>query len=136
MQKQLRNYEFPPRVWLLKESNRSPLDTQLFALFLLLRFILTEREKKNSHRRRHQCHRRPNRAHRSLENYNQQHANGEKKKKKVIWQFLWSFFVCFCLLLLILASYIYWLLGLDTCPFGFGCSIQMSLSFVCVSTKL
>ena len=46
MQKQLRNYEFPPRVWLLKESNRSPLDTQLFALFLLLRFILTEREKK------------------------------------------------------------------------------------------
>ena len=92
MQKQLLNYEFPTRVWLLKESNRSPLDTQLFALFLLLRFILTEREKKNSHRRRHQCHRRPNRAHRSLENFKQQHANGEKKKKKVIWQFLWSFF--------------------------------------------
>lgn len=70
VQKQLRNYEFPPRVWLLKESNRSPLDTQLFCPFSSSSFYFDREKKKYSHRRRrHQCHRRPNRAHRSLENF-------------------------------------------------------------------
>lgn len=31
----LRNYEFPPRVWLLKESNRSPLHETTFRPFFL-----------------------------------------------------------------------------------------------------
>jgi hypothetical protein len=93
VQKQLRNYQFPPRVcWLLKESNRSPLDTTFCLFFLLLRFIfLTEREKTVTAAAT-SVTAAQNRAHRSLENFKQQHANGEKETKKVIWQFLYSRF--------------------------------------------
>lgn len=64
----LRNYEFPPRVWLLKESNRSPLHETTFRPFFYFFIFFVVSSFCHFKRRRH---RRPtaNRCRRSLENF-------------------------------------------------------------------
>jgi hypothetical protein len=65
----LRNYEFPPRVWLLKESNRSPLhETTFRPFFLFIYFFFSSfcHFKRRRHRRRRHT---ANRCRRSLENF-------------------------------------------------------------------